>query len=102
MYRIAIFLLLIFGVIPFLYWLYKKIKNSQWLEENIDEVIHDPDYSTPETKDVMRSIDKSKADLSKRAKQNEKVIEDAQKESDSISEFLGDKKSKSSKKGGKK
>jgi hypothetical protein len=103
MYRLLIFALIIFGVIPFLYWLYKKIKNSKWLEENIDEVIHDPDYSTPKTTEVMKDIDRSKAELNRRTKSNEKMIEDAQKESDKIHNFLGDEAAtKSSKKGGKK
>jgi hypothetical protein len=102
MYRLLIFTLIILGVIPFLYWLFKKIKNSEWLEENIDEVAHDPDYSTPKTTEVMKDINKSKAELNRRTKQNEKVIGDAQKESDTIHDFLGDGKGKkSSEKGGK-
>jgi hypothetical protein len=103
MYRLLIFALILFGVLPFLYWLFKAIKNSKWLEENIDEVTHDPDYSTPKTTEVMKDIDKSKAELNRRTKENEKVIGDAQKESDKIQDFLGDTKGKkSSKKGGKK
>lgn len=102
MYRLIIFLLLIFGVIPFLFWLYVKIKNSKWLESVIKAIDMDADYSKPKTNTMMRDIDKAKIDLSKRAKENEKMSEDAQKESADIHDFLDDDKKSSKRKGGRK
>ena len=101
LYRLLILGLMIFVVIPFLFWLFLKIKNSKWLERMIGEVRVEPDYSKPSTKTVMKDVNAGQKDLRNRVKDNQKVAEDANKASDSIQEFLGEKtQEESSKEGG--
>jgi len=87
MYRLIIFILFIFGVVPFLFWLYLKIKNSAWLESIINETTNEPDFSKS-TDNTIKNIEKSKEELNKKAEQNKKTIENTKKDSNKIDEFL--------------
>ena len=76
-------------LVPLLFIIIPKIKNSSWLNNYVDKVEHTPEFvEAPTVTETMREIDESKKDLKANMVATEKDAKQQQKHADEIRTYL--------------
>ena len=70
-------------------WLFIKLRNSKFVDNLTDGILHEKDNSFKSTNDLIQSANEAKDSLDKRVEDNTKAAEVLEKETENILKYQG-------------